>query len=70
MENQADDPVINQHVELARGELRRLGLNINESGADGFNVADLDNKMRELNWSDERRKTLKSCCATIGLIEP
>ena len=68
MENQADDPQINSAVQLATGELRRLGFNINASGPDGFNVVDLDKKMRELNWSDQRRLTLKSCCAAIGLI--
>jgi hypothetical protein len=69
MENQADDPEINKHVELARGELRRLGLNINAAGSDGFSVAELDKKMKDLNWSDERRFTLKACCEQIGLIE-
>ena len=70
MANEGDNEQVTAAVELARGELRRLGYNINASGPDGFNVAEMDEKMRELNWSDERRRTLKACCASIGLIEP
>jgi hypothetical protein len=69
MTNQADDPHTADRVELARGELRRLGLNINESGPDGFNVFEVDQKMKAANWSDERRGALKACMYEIGLIE-
>jgi hypothetical protein len=69
MENQADDPQVSAAVNLARGELRRLGLSINASGPDGFNVFELDAKMKELGWSDERRTRVKAACIAIGVIE-
>jgi hypothetical protein len=70
MENQHDDPIIADNVRNVTGELRRLGLNINASGPDGFYVVELEKKMKELNWSDERRATLKARMGAIGLIEP
>jgi Asp-tRNA(Asn)/Glu-tRNA(Gln) amidotransferase A subunit family amidase len=70
MHDQADEPEVNARVELARGELRRLGLSLNEVPADGFDHVDLNNRIRAANWSDERRHTLLSVMATIGLIEP
>ena len=69
MANEDENPQITVAVDLARGELRRLGLSINASGPDGFNPFELDEKMKELNWSDERRATLKGACVAIGLIE-
>ena len=69
IENQSDDEQINAAVQLATGELRRLGYNINASGPDGFNVAELDKKMTELNWSTDRRLALKAAAAAVGVIE-
>jgi hypothetical protein len=69
MANEDEDPQIDAAVKLATGELRRLGLNVNASGPDGFNVVELDKKMKELNWSDERKVTLKAACIAIGVVE-
>jgi hypothetical protein len=69
MANENEDPQIDAAVKIATAELRRLGLNINASGPDGFNVAELEKKMRELNWNDERRVKLKATCFTVGVIE-
>jgi hypothetical protein len=69
MANEDEDPQIDSTVKLATGELRRLGLNVNASGPDGFNPFELTAKMKELNWSDERRATLLAACRAIGVIE-
>jgi hypothetical protein len=69
MDNQAEDPQVDSAVKLARGELRRLGLEINACPADGFNPFELQKKMKAENWSDERRNTLMACCVKIGLVE-
>jgi hypothetical protein len=69
MANENEDPQIDSAVKLATGELRRLGLNVNASGADSFNPFELNTKMKELNWGDERRNTLLAACRAIGVIE-
>ena len=64
------DPELNRLLTLARGEMKRVGYqDINAGAEHGFNTAELDKAMKEARFDANRCARLKSTLAAIGLLD-
>ena len=67
----ATDDMTQRQVTVVRGELRRLGFAgdaINARAHEGFDVAEMDAKMREAKWDTLRCMQMKSRMDQLGLL--
>jgi hypothetical protein len=65
----SEDKTVEARVNLVRGELKRLGYDINASAKDGIDANELHKKMKAEGWAPLRMIDLKIQCSAIGLIE-
>jgi hypothetical protein len=57
------------NVAVVRGELRRLGLgDINAKVGEGYDVHEMDAKMKAAGWDTMRKMQMKSRMDSLGLL--
>jgi hypothetical protein len=67
----ATDDMTQRQVTVVRGELRRLGFAgdaINARAAEGFDVTEIDQKMKAAGWDTMRKMQMKSRMDSLGLL--
>jgi hypothetical protein len=65
----SDDRTVETRIDFVRGELKRLGYDINASAKDGIDAMELHKKAKTEGWRPERITALKIESTNLGLME-